>query len=144
MPSLLSTGTKRRAPPAWCKAGKWGLIPPLIAGKPVRLVVFARWKQDHCAVNVDLIESFQLSYDAVTKDWSGASTNEGPNLAIEVATLAEKDHYDVELMLRNNKTIIDSHTWTNQTIPDVRPFDTGRLDHVIIERKWFYQLHAKG
>lgn len=122
----------------------WGLIPPLIAGMPIRLAVYARWKQDHCAIDIDLIESFQASYDADTKDWTGASSNEGPNLAIEIATLGANNRYDVELMLRNNTDIIDAHTWHDVTIADVRPFDTGRLEHVVETKKWFYQLHAKG
>lgn len=122
----------------------WGGIPPIIAGLPIRLVVYARWKQDHCAIDVDLIESFQLSLNPATKDWHGYSSNVGPNLAIEVASLAEKDRYDIELMLRNGEAIVDSFTWHNVHVRDVRPFDTGRLEHVIETDKWFYQLHARG
>jgi len=122
----------------------WGAIPPLIAGKPIRLTVFARWKQDHCAVNVDMIESFQLSYDAANTDWYGSSSNEGPNLAIEIATLDEENHYDIELQLRNGRTIIDSFTWHAVHVPDVRPWDTGPLLHTINAEQWFYQLHARG
>lgn len=122
----------------------WGGIIPIVAGLPIRLVAFARWKQDHCAVNVDLIESFQLSLNQVTKDWHGSSSNDGPNLAIEVASLAEKNHFDVELMLRIDLAIVDSHTWHDVIVPDRRPLDTDLLQHVIQPDRWFYQLHARG
>lgn len=144
MPSKLSTGTKRRAPPSWCKAGTWLTIVGLIAGKPVKLAVYARWKQDICAINVDAIESFQLSYNPDTKDWTGASSDKGLNLAVEICSLAEKDRYDCELILRNGTTVLDSHNWSNRTIADVRPFDSKLLEHVVDSKKWFYHLHAKG
>ena len=144
MASLLSTGTKRRASPAYCKKGMWGLIPPLIAGKPVRLAVFARWTEKAYGLNIELIESFQLSYNAGTGDWTGASGDQGENLAVEICSLVEKDRYDVELIFRQGTTQTNQHLWANQHIPDVRPFDTGSLQHDINFPFWYYQLHAKG
>ena len=144
MASLFSSSAKKRASPAWCKKGTWIGLVPLIFGMPVKMAVFARWKQDHCLVYVDLIESFQISFNSDTKDWVGSSGNKGPNLAIEIATLDEANSYDIELMLRNNQDVIDSHTWSNQTIPAKRPLDTGRLEHVVDSEKWDYQVHAKG
>jgi len=144
MPALLRTGNPSRRPPSWCAKNKWLGIGALVAGVPIRLASYARWKQDHCAVNIDLIESFQLSYNTVTTDWTGASSEEGPNLAIEICTLATPGLYDVEIHLRNNQVIVDTHCWSDVKITDKRPFDTGRLSHVIDSKNWFYEIHARG
>jgi len=144
MASLFSASAKKRASPAWCKKGTWIGLVPLIFGMPRKMATYARWKQDHCAVNIDLIESFQLSFDPDTRDWTGASGDKGPNLAVEIATLDEENRYDIELMLRNDQVVIDSHTWSSQIIPAKRPLDSGRLDHVVDPEKWFYEIHAKG
>ena len=144
MPSMLSTGTKRRAPPSWCKKGLWAPIPPLIAGMPAQLAVYARWKQKSYGIDIDVIESFQMHYDAATKIWAGSSSDVLDNVRLEITTLAAANRYDVKIELRSGTAVTDSHTWWNQTIPDERPFDTGSLEHVLRPDLWFQQVHAKG
>lgn len=144
MGSVLSTGTKRRQSPSWCKKGMWGGIPLLIAGLPATLVCYANWYQKLYGVHVHVTETITLTLNPDTKDWEGASSNEGENLYVSICSLEEADHYDVELTLRQGTDLVDSHTWHNVTIPPGRPFDTGALKHVLHETEWYYELHARG
>ena len=144
MPTIARTGSAQRKPPSWCKPGIWGLIPPLITGLPVRLVVYARWRQKIYGQDTDAIESFQLSYNAETKDWSGASSDRGENLLVDVCLLDEPGHYDVSLTLRYGTSEIDSYCWHDTVIEDKRPFDTGELKFVMLVDDWFYVVRARG
>ncbi len=111
---------------------------------PIRLACYARWKQDQYGIDVDAIESFQLSLNKVTMDWAGYSSNTGTNLYVEIAPLGYGNRYDVEMILREGTTHIEEMTWSSVIVPNVRPFDTGRLESVTVAGRWFHQLHAKG
>lgn len=111
---------------------------------PVRLVVYARWKQHVYGIDLDMIESFQLFFNASTQDYTGASGQMGDNLHVEIAKLEEKDRYDIQLTLRSGTTHIDEHTWHNVFVPAVPRFDTKLLRHTLHETDWYYEVHAKG
>lgn len=144
MGSRLSSSANMRSSPGWCKKGMWLGIPALVAGKPTRLAAYAHWKQLYGTIDVNRVESFQLSYTVATKTWAGSSNNEGENLALTIETLAEENRYNVTLKLRVNLQTTDSHTWANILIADARPFDTGTLYEEINEDEWYYKVRARG
>ncbi len=144
MGSTFSNSASKRASPSWCKKGTWLGLLALIAGRPKRLAVYARWTNLVYGIDINRIESFQLSYNAETGDWSGSSGERGENLAVEIATLGTAGYYDIDLDLRYDREVDTSHTWSNIRIPNKWPFDTGHLKHVIDGTNWFYELHAKG
>lgn len=122
----------------------WTGVPTLIAGLPSSLGAFAKWRQVEYGIDINVTESIKLVLNPDTKDWSGASTDVGDNLYVDVCSLETPNRYDVSLCLRSGKTIVDSVGWHNIFIADVRPFDTGHLTSVRVAGKWYMELHARG
>lgn len=127
MSSLFATGTRRRNSPAWCKKGMFTGIPPTINQRPATATAYARWTGIDSGGSYNVIETFRLRRNETDTGWIGESSNTGNNVRLEILDTLDPSRVNLNLILRIDTSIRNSHPWPNVPTTTRPPWGTSVL-----------------
>lgn len=127
MTSHFSTGTTRRASPAWCKPGMFGGIVPTVDGRPATINAYARWTGDYYGDEFNVIETIQLRRNPLNNAWAGESAVSGKRIKIDCKDTADPNFVNVTMYLYDGSAPYDVLWWFNVPTTWRAPWGTQRL-----------------
>jgi hypothetical protein len=127
--------------PIVCRPSLVGLRPDYASGEPNKLSAYAYWKQHD--PDYQLSASFCLHQVAAPFTWSGATTDQGLNLAATVQRIGNTDYFHFLLILRIGTATIDTVQWMNVPLKPRPPFDSGLLTAHYPPPYTWTELHVK-